>query len=247
MIKKLMLLLALVPTLVFAQDKIIMTDGNVKVGKITSDSGNYIKYTNAENQTISIKKDYIKEIQYQSAKKRNELSNASLGVKETNLGNNILAYNFFALAYKNIGFSYERILPNGNIGIKVPLSFSLGDFESYTERGHVFQTGLDINIYPLGQGELKYFLGPSLRFGEMISNNDGSYYDTQSGQYITEEPLESSYVGFMFNNGVLWQPTDNFSLSSNAGIGLRGFESEEFNQGVSEVFFYMEASVGYRF
>lgn len=247
MIKKIFLSLALIPTLLVAQDKIIMTDGNVKEGNIVSDGGKYVQYTNADNQTISIKKDYIKEIQYKDASKRNGLAKQGLNYESENLGYNIVSYNFFGLVYKNIGFSYERILPNGNIGIKVPVAFSLGDFEVYTSRGHVFQTGLDLNIYPLGQGELKYFLGPSLRFGEMISNSSDSYYDPQLQQHVTEESEESAYVGFMFNNGVLWQPTENLSISSNAGIGLRGYESETFNDGVSEVFFYMEASVGYRF
>tara|TARA_R110001592_G_scaffold237306_6_gene496237 strand:+ start:50176 stop:50916 length:741 start_codon:yes stop_codon:yes gene_type:complete len=246
MMKKILILIALIPTLAVAQDKIVMTDGNVKQGNITSENGKYVRYVDSNNQTLSIKKDYIKEIQYESAKKRNDLAIKS-STQNGSLGYNILSYNFFGLVYKNIGFSYERILKNGNIGIKLPVSFSLGDFEAYTDRGHVFQTGLDINIYPLGQGELQYFLGPSLRFGEMISQSDGSYYDAQTQQYINEDPKESSYIGFMFNNGVLWQPTSNFSLSSNAGIGLRGYESEDFNEGVSEVFFYMEASVGYRF
>jgi hypothetical protein len=247
MLKKIILLFALMPLMLSAQDKIIMTDGNVKVGYIVSEEGNYVRYNNADNKTISVKKNYIKEIQYQDAKKRSALANQNLSLSEINYGENIVSYNFFGLVYKNIGFSYERILPNGNIGIKLPISFSLGDFDEHTFRGHIFQTGLDLNLYPLGQGELKYFLGPSIRFGEMVEKSGNSYYDGQLQQEVFETDIESSYIGFMFNNGVLWQPTENFSLSSNAGIGLRGFENENFNNGVSEVFFYMEASVGYRF
>lgn len=247
MIKKLLFLTVLLPSLAFSQDKIVMTDGNVKEGNITSDNGKYVRYTDKNNQAVAIKKDYIREIKYQNANKRSQVSNQSPIIDGSSLGNNIISYNFFGIVYKNIGFSYERILGNGNLSLKLPVSFSMGKFDEYTNRGHVFQTGLDLNIYPLGQGDLRYYLGPSIRFGEMTDSDPDYVFENGQQVNVQEENIESSYIGFMFNNGVRWQPTNNFSLSSNAGIGIRGFENEKFNDGISEVFFYMEASVGYRF
>lgn len=247
MIKKLLVALALLPSLAFAQDKIVMSDGNVKEGTVISDGGQYIRFTDKNNQMVAVKKVYVKEIIYKDPSRQASASlrtNTSTGA----FGKNILGYNFFGLVYKNVGFSYERILGNGSVSLKIPVSFALGEFGEYTSRGFLYQSGIDFNIFPLGQGYVRYFLGPSIRFGRLQDTQYDNYYYDINGNYVNNpESDESNFVAFMFNNGVMWQPTDNLCLFANAGIGLRGFESKTFNNGVSETFFLMEASVGYRF
>lgn len=91
-----------------------------------------------------------------------KLESKSLVVIDTQLGNNIFSFNYFALVYKTAAISYERIFLDGLFGVKVPLQLTLdkkNDGSKNYESRSGFMSGIDLNFYPKKQGKLKYFIG----------------------------------------------------------------------------------------
>lgn len=235
----------LLPMFSFAQDKIIMNDGTERDAYIRSEFGRYIRYTDNNGNQVAVDKNTVSAIKYNEnnlAKRKNR------DLSSENLGQNIISYNYFALVHQNVGFIYERIFKSGYTSIKIPLQFSIGTPNFYTYRP-TFVSGVDFNIYPTGQGLLKYYFGPSIRFGE-VSSSDYYYYDPyfNPGPIENEnETLSSAFGAFMFTNGLSYQPIEKMNINVLTGLGIRNFEEDFVNNGFSQSFFWFEASVGYRF
>lgn len=244
MIKHLfILLLAIIPVFLFAQDNIIMTDGNARNGKIISEDGNFVKYVDYEGTVFSVKKDYIKEIHYHNAK--SSLKKESSYQKNTS--RSILSFNPLALLYRNLGIAYEHIVKNGYIGIKIPFSFAvLGREGAVFPNRHLYQTGIDLNIYPAGQGSFKYFVGPSFHVGKVES------VDVFEGITGKCEPIQSNHTTITLNNGFMWNSPSNFSMSTSLGLGVRSFKNKDYNHIYKDEnnrgpVIHMECTLGYSF
>ena len=132
---------------------------------------------------------------------------------------NLLSLNAIALMSSNAQISFEHIFSEGYIGLKVPFRFQF--IEGYGHQlftQHKYQMGLDINIYPTGQGWLKYFGGPSFRFGQLASTV------IVSNELWLKEP---NHCTVFLNNGfIYYSPTSNFTMSTMLGVGSRSFYNE---------------------
>jgi hypothetical protein len=169
----------------------------------------------------------------------------------TNSGRNILWYYPLDLIYANFTLAYERILPSGKTGIKIPLSIGLSpgnaDVYSTSFRDHNrYGAGLEINFYPFGQGRLQYYLGPAFNF-----RSYKAFYATTS-QFIPEAHNATMY-SLALKNGIHFQASRSFILSLDAGLGVRFIRQPEiavnYNdyEGRTRAYLPGNLHLGYRF
>ncbi len=144
------------------------------------------------------------------------------------IGNNLLTFHFLDFVINNFTISYERIIANGKYGIQIPFSFGYSDKTTTiplplpTASGYTnylvnrFYTGIKFNIYPTGQGKVKYFLGPEIRFGNGVMHQDYDSYG-QHNPYTTN----TGYVKFFINNGIIFTFVGSLSISAVGSIGIQ--------------------------
>lgn len=147
-------------------------------------------------------------------------------------GHNLVTLEMISLILNEVDFSYERILKSGFVGIEVPFYVGMGKVEDENylrEYNTTFKTGVDLNLYPTGQGRVKYFVGPGFRFGTVYNT-----YSTFTPNPVTLGPSVSEYkfqdfryFGFQINNGVLFQPTQTFAISFQLALGIRRLTPQE--------------------
>jgi len=140
----------------------------------------------------------------------------------------IWCFHFLDFVINNFTVSYERILSDGKYGIQIPFSFGYSEnttaiplpppFDSdYTNYlVNKFYSGIKFNIYPTGQGKIKYFLGPEIQFGNGIFHQDNSNY-WQNNPYTTT----TGYMKFLVNNGVVFTFAKTLSVSVIGSIGIQ--------------------------
>lgn len=260
----LILSLVLVVSGLQAQDKVYRKTGDVVAAKIIEVNDEFVVYkmfNNLEGPNYKLRKDAIDKVVYENGS--TETFSGSTQFKPMNtaparpaaptmiangegsagLGYNILNFDFLSILFNEVGFSYERILNNGYIGLKLPLIIGVNSSSDQTrDYSNLYQSGLDLNLYPTGQGSAKYFIGPSIRFGQVHGNN--SYYS--DGSYYGE--LDFNMLAFQVNNGVMFQPTPHFNVSLVFGVGLRKLtptgREGDINSGNYAVF---NANIAYRF
>jgi len=132
---------------------------------------------------------------------------------------NFISVNLQDLIFSNISISYERIINSGKVGFKIPVSVGLGkDFMDKTiNENKTFSVGLDINLYPSGQGRVRQFLGPAFEYGLF---KYGKFL--QGSIKVSEpEPLNGSYYTFFFNTGLMVQPSKTINFILFVGVGWR--------------------------
>lgn len=218
-IKYALWLFFLVPMMLCAQDNILMTDGNLKNGKIISEEGSFVKYVDADGNVFSVKKDYIKEIHYQNppktaGKRFNSDANRSLS---------IFSADILAIFYGNIAVSFQKISQNGHFGFRLPISFYGLGFDPPFTYTHLFQGGVDFNYYPSTNGIVKYFVGPALRVGSIKADRSLSDFFGYS------KPTTSGHFTMLLNNGVMRNSVKGFSMSFLIGVGFRSYSQSDFS------------------
>ncbi len=254
-----------------AQDKIQKKQGeiiNVKVVEVTEDYVGYRLPNDPSGPVYKLRKDAITKITYESglvesfggmtspATTVQPVTDPMSGTEiymSTNFGKNILNFDFISILYNEVGLSYERVLDNGFVGFKLPFIAGMGGGESSMIRqvANTFQTGLDVNLYPTGQGPAKYFIGPGLRFGKAYDylNVSPYYYEPTTGQYVdVETRLNYNLLAFQVNNGIVFQPTGHFNISLIMGIGIRKLSDTSGRLSTkTENYGTFNANVAYRF
>lgn len=144
------------------------------------------------------------------------------------LGENLFAFHFLDFIVNSFTVSYERIIADGKYGIQIPVSFGYSDetttiyfpvpFEpDYTNKlVNKFYTGVSFNVYPTGQGTIKYFLGPAVRFG------NGLYYENADdyGEH-KQDHISTGYIKFLISNGVVLTIANTLSISAVGSIGIQ--------------------------
>lgn len=129
------------------------------------------------------------------------------------------------LFQNHIGFAYEHIFRKNIIGIRIPVSVSFMDANSFKPQGlflyesdlhRRFTAGIDLNIYPLRLGKLKYMTGIGLMYAPYTYQLFRGYNHTP--MYSTENGLHYSFV---INNGFMAQPTKHLMISGTMGLGLQ--------------------------
>jgi hypothetical protein len=153
---------------------------------------------------------------------------------ETQSGRNILWYHPFDLIYSNISLAYERIGASGRLGFKIPLVIGLTDPDatphSYSFReNNRWGTGLELNVYPFGQGRLQYYVGPAFQYRSYRAY----YYD---GSRPEPQSSEAGMFTVALKNGVYYQFTRFLIVSADAGIGFRFLQGPE----VSNSYYFVE-------
>src|ERR1700752_2766103 len=141
------------------------------------------------------------------------------------------------MVFTNITARYEFFKKDGKVGFQIPFSFNAGgvpDTNQYrvgsagrflSARNRIFQTGLNINYYLVGQDKVSPFVGVSLAAGWF---NYWRYDYTQSPtvpyQYNTAEYKEiGTNVSFAFHAGFLFNPWETLTFSIKGGLGLRRY------------------------
>lgn len=259
------LLFVMFSVVLFAQDRITLSDGTSRTGKIISEDQNFVRMKLDDGTVSAFRKAIINELNYGSGQVQKQLPDLKIDpvprsrpVKQNNrveyksdeIGSNIISFNYFNILHSNISISYERIYKSGIIGVKIPVSVRLGASNRFFAVEHDYYTGIDLNFYPVGQNSVSYFLGPAIRVGSGTVSGSREYIVDQfntgyPGDFPSGE-ANGTYVAFKFNNGIMFQPTPEFYLSLDAGLGLRQFFIDNFEAN-SRTFFNFGAHVGFRF
>lgn len=214
-----LLMLLFISLKILAQDKVFLRDGKVISCKIVAISENTISYKdtviNAPIITLSKKDVLLTEYKtgeiymfsneekilkvenevIETREQRKERKMKEWKEQETSLSNNILGFYIPELILGRFTVSYERLLANKSVGIKIPLSLTYNPFGALSsmsssnsssvnttsgstnsnssnnnvyekgKRGVGFITGIDVNYYHDIKPSLKYYFGPRLRYG----------------------------------------------------------------------------------
>lgn len=179
-------------------------------------------------------------------------------IKSQELGKNIIAFSPFELCSPQsvtsnsneilgVGLSYERILENEYIGIKLPLTIAINN------PGFIFAP--TAKFYPKKQGVVKYSVGPQLVLSMIEASYEiykqvpggGGYYTTNTGTQTT--------FGFGINNCINFTIAKSFYLSLDATLGINYYDSFKkltnnnyYNSNSTMLpFFKMGTGLGYRF
>lgn len=247
----------------YSQDIIYKKDGSKEEAKITlvgEKEIQYKKFSNPDGPVYTINKSQIVMITYENGEYemlKNQVDEAKQAKQEltTNFTKNLVGYHLFDVVYGDFTFSYERILASGTIGIKIPVGFgyaynSQGDYYNSSDNRvkNMFYSGLGINFYPTGQGKWRYFLGPNIRVGYGKQSYWVSEWDDY-GNYVGDDEVENEgiYTKFFVDNGVMYTPVRNLSISAIVGIGVRYFPeaSDSYNEFMPTGYFSL--NLDYRF
>ncbi len=149
------------------------------------------------------------------------------------LGNNLLNFHMLDFVISNFTMSYERIFGNGKFSLQVPFSLGYGDPNDEiflplpwdsdwgTHFANRFSTGLNFNIFPTGQGKVRYFFGPGIQYASGVYADGYDYYQDY-------QEYDTGALSFMVNNGFMVTPIPQFSFSLVGSIGARHlFEVED--------------------
>lgn len=210
----------------FAQDYIYLKTGD-KIAAIVSETTKtatlYTEFGSPSGEMKLVDNKDIKLIAFANGKVKDFTDGNSI---KSNDGshNNLIAYHLADLIINNFTISYERIFNNGKMGIQIPLSIGYsGDYQELGDFQNKFYTGVNLNIYPTGQGQWRYFLGPGLRVGSGRYESYDNCYDCYD-YYHHEEDL--FYFKFHINNGIMFTPVPALSLAASLSLGIRYVDSK---------------------
>ena len=250
------LLVVLCSLNIYAQDKIYKTDNSVVEAKVIEISPSEIKYklfSNPDGPTYILNKSDAAMIIYQNGqhevfsktipvpitKNLSEDRSADKTMKEkelelNNLKKNSIGMNMFEILLTNITLFYEKKLPSGEIGFKIPISMGAraasGDIRQYDKfsfsSNKTYSSGFDINFYITSRKKIQYFVGPSFQFGSFKYKK--SYYSYSPSTYpyyststITTEIYTGQHYAFLINNGLIIHLTGNMDMSFQIGTGFK--------------------------
>lgn len=213
-----------------AQDVITLKNNSTIDAKNIVVSNREVRYQNFfdnSGEILILQKAMIVSILYENGSKL-KMYEAKKTLNNINQGYNLITFHFLDFVINSFTVSYERIIANGRYGIQIPFSFGYSEkttniplpppFDSdYTVNpANQFYTGVTFNIYPTGQGKVKYFLGPSLRFGNGLFHEEYNSY----GQH-NPPPIKTGYIKFLINNGIVATFASSLSVSVIGSIGIQ--------------------------
>jgi len=216
----------------FSQDTIVLREGKripVKVMEVKKNSINYKKVSNLNGPTYEMDIKEVGRVKYESGAvdefnpiKGEMVTTESMlfgdipRMSPSALGRNTIYLNVFELMVQNFSFSYERIIgPSGKVGLRVPISINFSGNVNSAINSY-FYSGLDLNFYPFGQGQARFIIGPSLRFGSTKLETNMF----QDGGFVySTAPV--SYSSFLIQGGFVWCPVKELSILTTCGFGSR--------------------------
>ncbi len=203
-----------------AQDFIYLRDGSnikSKVEKLTGEEVRYRYFDNEDTTLYSVKNSQVLMIAFENGEVK-FFKKVSEIIHRFNFKKNLLSYHLTDLIINNFTLSYEHVFKNGTLGLQIPLSFGYTPYYDYTDFNSNFYTGIYLNFYPNGQGKWRYYFGPGIRLGSVKYGYNS--YDAATGRY-TYKYSDTFYGKLLINNGVMFTPTNSFSLSATLSLGVR--------------------------
>lgn len=244
-----------------AQDIIYKKDGSKEEAKIVlvgEKEIQYKKFSNPDGPVFSLGKDKIALITYENGEYEivEKQSGAGAQAKQdlsVNFARNAIRYHLFDVIYGDFTFSYERILSSGTIGIVIPVGFGYAYNSDYFNNSgswvkNLIYSGLGVNIYPTGQGKWRYFVGPNVRIGYGKQSYWMNYWD-ENGYWLYEDETysEGIYTKFYVDNGLIFTPVRNFSISTVVSVGVRYFPQAAYSYDAFLPTASFSVNIGYRF
>jgi len=239
-----------------AQDIIYKKDGSKEEAKIIlvgEKEIQYKKFSNLAGPVYSLDKNDILLITYENgeyemiSKTENVEKPDKIDLRK-DFARNVFSYHMFDLVFGDFAFSYERILSNGQVGLKIPVALGYYRNNNFGNFNNIFYSGIGVNFYPIGQGIVRYFMGPQARIGLGQESDWVIYYD-ENGDYMNDEEVknEGLYTQFFVDNGVIFVPVKNFSISIIASVGVRYFPEAQYSDDVLRPDGQFAVNISYRF
>ncbi|MCX6270769.1 MAG: hypothetical protein NTU44_06035 [Bacteroidetes bacterium] len=214
----------------YSQDVIIKRNKEelkVKVVTIGEKSVFYRASGDEKGPQYELGKDKIAEIRLENGTIV-PIASAPNGFKRNRISLDILD-----IALGEVALKLERISANGQLGWYLPVAVSYYDGGMYDYDNMVY-SGFGLNYYPTGQGTWKYFCGLEMNvgYGTFYHLEQHYYYDPFGYTYYTgnDKDVEGVYTRFLIYNGVIYSPTENFSVDLHLGLGMRNAFIEGLNQ-----------------
>lgn len=240
-----------IATTLFSQDAIYKIDNTKIDGKVLEINSTEIKYkiaSHPDGPLYVIKRSDVVMVVYQNGS-HDTFSDVSKGM-DTNFCRNHMGLDMAEFISLSAGVIYERIIgKKGYCGLRVPFSVGLTNRYSYYNNypyGKIFSTGVNVVYYPTGQSALKYFTAPYFEWG-MFRYSHGYYYRSvaSSSPYYYRYSDGQHLAGGILN-GLVYRPTQHFSLTVSAGLGLEKNETHRTHESIEP---HLKANViiGYRF
>ena len=138
-------------------------------------------------------------------------------------GKNNLSLFLSDVVMKRLSFEYEHIMgETGNMSINIPASISIGDMNDIYGDETQWWVGMGMKLYPTGQGVIRYFFGPEVRIMGANRIEDHYNYDYENGEetFTTTEQNGLIHSAFLLNNGMIYEPTENFIFTVSMGLGF---------------------------
>lgn len=186
-----------------------------KIMEVGPDVIRYKKESYLDGPDYVVKKSQISQIRYGNGETE-DYGKVVEDVKEKKqqetpeYGKNIISVNPLNVVFSTGTISYERIISQGKMGIKVPIEYGWA--------ARYAAAGCHLNFYPFGQQRWSYYLGPAL-YGGLIDYTKISGWTTRT--------VQVTILGAYFNNGVSFMATKGFYMGANAGIGATGLINAE--------------------
>lgn len=251
----------------FAQlDTIVQKNGLRSPVKIVEINFDEVKFTvpgDPENKISSLKFNSIKmvitasgaRINYdvtpeEHAKKKNEMMQGTGDTSVMTFRRNLAGINVTQLIFNTVGVSYQHIIKDGSLGIKIPFFYNLNP--EIVGLGNVnehdinplyrkFTTGMEICLYPFYQKRFSYFIGPAFQVGmyDYLAANENNPYEMI-------RKTDGLHTSFIINNGALVRISENFYCDFSAGLGIQKDESHKAGEDI-RVRGSFQFNVGYGF
>ena len=136
------------------------------------------------------------------------LSPPKKGTLPFEVNENIFSFNGVGLAFGMVSLSYEKLIKDGKLGIKVPMYVSLKEHNPF---GPDYMGGLALNFYPSGQRKFAHFIS----FEGSIAVYRWKNGLDVNNVFVKESISRDVYI----SHGLIWNVSQNFSVTAMAGVG----------------------------
>lgn len=158
-------------------------------------------------------------------------------IKQEEYGKNIISFSPVQLIATDlnvkpdiaVAFSYERILQNELISVRLPFSASL--YNGY------FYCMPTIKLYPKKQGIVKYAIGPQFLFGTGEAERTVWVQSGFGSGYEKIEKGTRTQLGFLLNNSVNFTVAKSIYAGMDVSVGLKYIDNMP-NVNNSDVVFF---------
>ena len=213
-----------------AQDKLTLKTDEViqaKIIRITKSKITYKKHSNVAGPEYEVDKKTVKNIEFENGDVESFVNSNSLPFE---VKKSIISFNYGDFLADRFSFSYARLFNDGKLGIKIPFGVTYQNPGDYSNNTMLYYSGLDLNLYPLGQRRLTYSVGFGSRIG-VVNDYYYPYYDPYFDYYYYYPTIKKRLAaGFYMNNGLTLHILENMSISGMFGLGLRDIEGPNWAQ-----------------